>query len=276
MGEGRRTQVMLLDERRLDIVVQPKLTVEELLNIVASHCHLRDPDKHYFGLTFLDDRQQYHWLYRQRCVLDHDFPKKMYLSGVSIILYHMIKFYVHSVSQLAYSPTVELYFLQVQQHISRGYFQVDSKSMFRLSGYAMQAYFGDYVNESVAKNRMKRLPLFPASLLKEYPSLAHCEDKLTEIYKSLFGMSRGAAILNYMSLVEKMENYGMHFYEVKEKSGASVLLGLCSKGLYQFDVNDPAVTRQVRTFSVITGNNWRTYITGIESFRSKFMIQNGM
>lgn len=56
MSEGRRTQVVLLDDRRLDIVVQPKLFVNELLNIVASHCHLKDTDKQYFGLVFYDER----------------------------------------------------------------------------------------------------------------------------------------------------------------------------------------------------------------------------
>lgn len=56
MSEGRRTQVVLLDDRRLDIVVQPRLFVSELLNIVASHCHLKDPDKQYFGLAFFDEK----------------------------------------------------------------------------------------------------------------------------------------------------------------------------------------------------------------------------
>ncbi len=56
MNEGRRTQVVLLDERRLDIIVQPRLQVDELLNIVASHCRLKDPDKQYFGLAFFDEK----------------------------------------------------------------------------------------------------------------------------------------------------------------------------------------------------------------------------
>jgi hypothetical protein len=55
MSEGRRAQINLLDGRKLDIIVQPRLYVEELFNIVASHCDLKDPDKQYFGLVFIDE-----------------------------------------------------------------------------------------------------------------------------------------------------------------------------------------------------------------------------
>ena len=39
--EGRVTQVVLLDDRRLELVVQPRLYAGELLDIVSSHCGLQ-------------------------------------------------------------------------------------------------------------------------------------------------------------------------------------------------------------------------------------------
>ena len=59
-GEGRVTQVVLLDDRRLEMVVQPRLYAGELLDIVASHCGLRE--KEYFGLAVVDDAGHYTWL----------------------------------------------------------------------------------------------------------------------------------------------------------------------------------------------------------------------
>jgi hypothetical protein len=56
MSEGRRAQIVLLDGQRLDILVQPRLFVSELLSIIASHCELRDPDRHYFGIAFVDEQ----------------------------------------------------------------------------------------------------------------------------------------------------------------------------------------------------------------------------
>jgi hypothetical protein len=56
MSEGRRSVVLLLDGRRLDIVIQPRLHCTELAQIVASHCSLRAPDHVYFALNWTDEK----------------------------------------------------------------------------------------------------------------------------------------------------------------------------------------------------------------------------
>ncbi|ELW47061.1 FERM domain-containing protein 4B [Tupaia chinensis] len=74
MTEGRHCQVHLLDDRRLELLVQPKLLARELLDLVASHFNLKE--KEYFGITFVDDTGQQNWLQLDHRVLDHDLPKK--------------------------------------------------------------------------------------------------------------------------------------------------------------------------------------------------------
>ena len=74
LREGRVTQVVLLDDRRLELVVQPRLYAGELLDIVSSHCGLRE--KEYFGLAVVDDAGHYTWLQLDRKVLDHELPRK--------------------------------------------------------------------------------------------------------------------------------------------------------------------------------------------------------
>nr|XP_020140123.1 FERM domain-containing protein 4B-like [Microcebus murinus] len=74
MTEGRHCQVHLLDDRRLELLVQPKLLSRELLDLVASHFNLKE--KEYFGITFTDDSGQQDWLQLDHRVLDHDLPRK--------------------------------------------------------------------------------------------------------------------------------------------------------------------------------------------------------
>jgi hypothetical protein len=52
---GRPAIVCLLDERRININVQPRLHCSELAAIVASHCQLKSDEQVYFGLTYVDD-----------------------------------------------------------------------------------------------------------------------------------------------------------------------------------------------------------------------------
>ncbi|XP_016092132.1 FERM domain-containing protein 4B-like [Sinocyclocheilus grahami] len=53
MTEGRLCQVQLLDDRKLELLVQPKLLSRELLDLVSSHFNLKE--KEYFGFTYMDD-----------------------------------------------------------------------------------------------------------------------------------------------------------------------------------------------------------------------------
>ena len=56
---GRNASIVLLDERRLEMLIQPRLFAGELLDLVASHCALKE--KEYFGLAVVDDNGQYTW-----------------------------------------------------------------------------------------------------------------------------------------------------------------------------------------------------------------------
>lgn len=55
MFDGKRSIIHLLDGQKLDLMIQPRLVVEELLNIIASHVALKDADKQYFGVAYVDD-----------------------------------------------------------------------------------------------------------------------------------------------------------------------------------------------------------------------------
>ena len=52
-------------------------------------------------------------------------------------------------------------------------------------------------------------------------------------------------IFSYMSIVEKLPTYGIHYYEVKNKQGIPWWLGLSFKGIAQFDYNDKRTPRRV-------------------------------
>ncbi|CAG2101826.1 unnamed protein product [Medioppia subpectinata] len=122
--------------------------------------------------------------------------------------------------------------------------QVYADTIFRLSALVLQATYGDYVNDCKARAHLKKQQLIPTYILKELPSLQVCEEKVIEEYKELVGQSRGDAIVKYMSVIEKQPTYGVHFYEIKDKTGIPYWLGLSYKGINQFDHNDRRIPRR--------------------------------
>uniref|UniRef100_A0A3P9AG34 FERM domain-containing protein n=1 Tax=Esox lucius TaxID=8010 RepID=A0A3P9AG34_ESOLU len=234
MTEGRRCQVHLLDDRKLELLVQPKLMAKDLLDLVASHFNLKE--KEYFGISYTDETGHFSWLQLDRRVLEHEFPKK---SG-PIVLYFCVRFYIESISYLKDNATIELFFLNAKSCIYKELIEVESEVVFELASYILQVSHND-----VTRSDLKKLPALPTQALKEHPSLAYCEDRVIEHYKKLSGQSRGQAIVNYMSIVESLPTYGVHYYAVKDKQGIPWWLGLSYKGIFQYDYQDKVKPRKV-------------------------------
>nr|XP_046253163.1 FERM domain-containing protein 4B-like isoform X3 [Scatophagus argus] len=239
MTEGRLCQVQLLDDRKLELLVQPKLLSYELLDLVSSHFNLKE--KEFFGLAFFDDNGQRKWLQMDRRVLEHDFSKK----SQPIALNFLVRFYVENITQLKDIITVELFYLNAKSAVYNEIIEVESENVFKLAANALQEANGDYTSDENTRADLKKLPTLPTKVLKEHPSLAYCEDRVIEYYKQLKGVSRGQAIVQYLTLVESLPTYGVHYYEVKDKQGIPWWLGISYKGIGQYDLQDKLKPRKL-------------------------------
>uniref|UniRef100_A0A3Q2NR24 FERM domain containing 4A n=1 Tax=Fundulus heteroclitus TaxID=8078 RepID=A0A3Q2NR24_FUNHE len=219
MTEGRRCQVHLLDDRKLELLVQPKLMAKDLLDLVASHFNLKE--KEYFGIAYTDETE----------------GVTPYLPNFPSLTF---PFYIESISYLKDNATIELFFLNAKSIIYKELIEVDSEVVFELASYILQVRTDD-----ATRSDLKKLPALPTQALKEHPSLAYCEDRVIEHYKKLSGQSRGQAIVNYMSIVESLPTYGVHYYGVKDKQGIPWWLGLSYKGIFQYDYQDKVKPRKV-------------------------------
>ncbi|XP_070701253.1 FERM domain-containing protein 4B [Pempheris klunzingeri] len=239
MAEGRLCQVLLLDGRKLELLVQPKLQSRELLDLVSSHFNLKE--KEYFGLCFLDDTGQRNWLQLDRKVFDHGFSKT---SG-PLELKFLVRFYIEKITFLKENTTVELFFLNARALVFNETIEVESGHVFQLAAFALQEAKGDYTSAEAARSDLKQLPLLPTRVLREHPSLNYCEDKVIELYKELKGLTRGQAIVQYLALVESLPTYGVHYYAVKDKQDIPWWLGVSYKGIGQYDLQDKLKPRKL-------------------------------
>ena len=266
-AEGRVTQVVLLDDRRLEMLVQPRLYAGELLDIVASHCGLRE--KEYFGLAVVDDAGHYTWLQLDRKVLDHDLPRK----PQTLIVHFLVKFFIESISHLSDNQTVELFYLQARSLIWRGLLEVEADIVFQLAALGLQAAHGDFVDETSTRNLLKKTTLLPSYVLKEQSSHTYCEDQVIEHYKKTVSQSRGQAIVNYMTIVESMPTYGVHYFEVYDKRSSPWWLGLSCKGIAQYKHDDRKLPVRVFQWKQLENLYFRDKKFSIEVHDAKRVVQ---
>ena len=265
--EGRATQIVLLDDRRLELVVQPRLYAGELLDLVASQCGLRE--KEYFGLAVVDDAGHYTWLQLDRKVLDHDLPRK----PQTLTVHFLVKFFIESISHLAENQTVELFYLQARSLIWRGLLEVEADIVFQLASLGLQAGNGDFTDEQTTRGLLKKTTLLPTYVLKEQPSHTYCEDQVIEHYKKTAGQTRGQALVNYMTIVESMPTYGVHYFEVYDKRSSPWWLGLSCKGIAQYKHNDRKVPVRVFQWKQLENLYFRDKKFSIEVHDAKRVVQ---
>uniref|UniRef100_A0A8C8H8R1 FERM domain-containing protein n=1 Tax=Oncorhynchus tshawytscha TaxID=74940 RepID=A0A8C8H8R1_ONCTS len=229
MTEGRLCQVHLLDDRKLELLVQPKLLSRDLLDLVSSHFNLKE--KEYFGLFFIDDTGQSNWLQLDRRVLDHDFTKK---TG-PVELKFLVRFYIEKITFLKENTTVELFFLNAKSSVFNEIIEVESENVFKLAAYALQVNV--FFVES-SRSDLNKLPVLPTRVLREHPSLPI----LTSVQWPLTDIDE---VELYLALVESLPTYGVHYYPVKDKQGLPWWLGVSYKGIGQYDLQDKLKPRKL-------------------------------
>ena len=127
----------------------------------------------YFGLAVVDESGHYTWLQLDRKVLDHDLPRK----PSTLTVHFLVKFFIESMSHLTENKTIELFYLQARSLIFRGALEVEAEIVFQLAALALQAGYGDYVDEATTRSLVKKSPILPSNVLKEHPSMTYCEDQ---------------------------------------------------------------------------------------------------
>nr|XP_002126530.1 uncharacterized protein LOC100175529 isoform X1 [Ciona intestinalis] len=241
MAEGKKCCIYLPNDRKLELSVQSKHLARDLLEIVAAHFKLRE--KEYFGIAYKSDSGHYSWLQADKLLFDHDVVKK---SSSRIDLLFAVKFFVENVKLLKSATTAELYFLYLKSLVYKGHLEVDNNTEFRLAAFVLQTYYGDYKDADTAIRQLRKSSVLSNKVLRDFTCM-ECENAVLKIYKDLKDYSIGKAITSYLTTIETVPTYGVHYFKVKDKGGTTWLLGLSYKGIHQYDVHDKV--NPVKSFS---------------------------
>lgn len=248
----------MLDERRLDLLVQPRLMSCDLLDMVASQVGLHE--KEYFGLSYSDESNHQNWLRLDKRVLDHEFSRYQ----DPVLLVFCVRFFVPNILILKETTTVELFFLQARILVFKGTIHCDSETVFELAALALHAISGDFTSDDTARADLRKLPVLPTRTLKERPSITSCENQVLEYYKKADGQTRGESVIRYLCIFQSLPTYGVHYYEVKDKNNIPWWLGLSPKGIGVYDHGDKIKPRKVFLWSQIENIYFRDRKFSIE------------
>uniref|UniRef100_A0A6I8QWY5 Ezrin n=1 Tax=Xenopus tropicalis TaxID=8364 RepID=A0A6I8QWY5_XENTR len=150
------------------------------------------------------------------------------------------KFYPEDVSEeLIQEITQKLFFLQVKEAILSDEVYCPPETAVLLASYAVQAKFGDYSKETIKSGYLTSERLLPQRVLDQHNlSRDQWEERIEVWHSEHRGMLKEDAMLEYLKIAQDLEMYGINYFEIKNKKGSDLWLGVDALGLNIYEHND--------------------------------------
>jgi hypothetical protein len=168
-------------------------------------------------------------------VTDQDLPKESPLN-----LQFRVKFYPEDVSEeLVQEITQHLFFLQVRQQILDMEIYCPPEATVLLASYAVQAKYGDYDEAVYQPGFLGNERLLPQRVIDQHQmSTEMWEERVISWYSEHRGLLRDEAEMEYLKIAQDLEMYGVNYFQIKNKKGTDLWLGVDALGLNIYEKND--------------------------------------
>uniref|UniRef100_A0A8C9R077 Radixin n=1 Tax=Scleropages formosus TaxID=113540 RepID=A0A8C9R077_SCLFO len=213
-------------DAELEFAIQPNTTGKQLFDQVVKTVGLREV--WFFGLQYVDSKGYSTWLKLNKKVTQQDVKKENPLQ-----FKFRAKFFPEDVSEeLIQEITQRLFFLQVKEAILNDENYCPPETAVLLASYAVQAKYGDYSKEAHKPGYLANDRLLPQRVLEQHKlTKEQWEERIQTWHEEHRGMLREDAMMEYLKIAQDLEMYGVNYFEIKNKKGTELWLGVDALGL---------------------------------------------
>lgn len=220
-------------DAELEFAIQPSTTGKQLFDQVVKTIGLREI--WYFGLQYTDNKGFPTWLKLNKKVLSQDVKKDQTLQ-----FKFRAKFYPEDVAEeIIQDITMRLFYLQVKDGILSDEVYCPPETSVLLASNAMQAKYGDYHAETHRPGCLTADRLLPQRVIGQFKlSPEEWEKRIMGWWGDHRGISREQAMLEYLKIAQDLEMYGVNYFDIRNKKGTELYLGVDALGLNIYERND--------------------------------------
>uniref|UniRef100_A0A8C4IPW7 FERM domain-containing protein n=1 Tax=Dicentrarchus labrax TaxID=13489 RepID=A0A8C4IPW7_DICLA len=212
-------------DAELEFAIQPNTTGKQLFDQVVKTVGLREV--WFFGLQYVDSKGYITWLKLNKKVTQQDVKKENPLQ-----FKFRAKFFPEDVSEeLIQEITQRLFFLQVKEAILNDENYCPPETAVLLGSYAVQAKYGDYNKDVHKPGYLTHDRLLPQRVLEQHKlTKEQWEDRIQTWHEEHRGMLREDSMMEYLKIAQDLEMYGVNYFEIKNKKGTQLWLGVDALG----------------------------------------------
>ncbi|KAM8873216.1 radixin-like isoform 1-T1 [Synchiropus picturatus] len=220
-------------DAELEFAIQPNTTGKQLFDQVVKTVGLREV--WFFGLQYVDSKGYITWLKLNKKVTQQDVKKENPLQ-----FKFRAKFFPEDVSEeLIQEITQRLFFLQVKEAILNDENYCPPETAVLLASYAVQAKYGDYSKDVHKQGYLTHDRLLPQRVLEQHKlTKEQWEERIQTWHEEHKAMLREDSMMEYLKIAQDLEMYGVNYFEIKNKKGTQLWLGVDALGLNIYEHED--------------------------------------
>ncbi|KAM4529756.1 ezrin b isoform 1-T2 [Fundulus diaphanus] len=232
MPKALNVRVTTVDAE-LEFAIQPNTTGKQLFDQVVKTIGVREI--WYFGLQYVDNKGFSNWLRLEKKVSSQDVKKDNPLQ-----FRFRAKFFPEDVSEeLIQEITQKLFFMQVKEGILGDEIYCPPETAVLLASYAVQAKFGDYDKEIHRPGYLVNERMLPQRVMEQHKlSKEQWEERIQVWHEEHSGMLREDGMMEYLKISQDLEMYGVNYFDIKNKKGTELRLGVDALGLNIYEKDD--------------------------------------
>ncbi|KAL3218963.1 hypothetical protein MRX96_031227 [Rhipicephalus microplus] len=211
-------------DAELEFAIQASTTGKQLFDQVVKTIGLREI--WFFGLQYTDNKGYITWLKLNKKVLSQDVKKEN-----PLLFKFRAKFYPEDVAEeLIQEITQRLFYLQVKSVILTDEIYCPPETSVLLASYAVQAKYGNYCPDIHKPGCLANDRLLPQRVMDQH--------KLTKEQWDERITNWDDAMMEYLKIAQDLEMYGVNYFEIKNKKGTDLWLGVDALGLNIYEKDD--------------------------------------
>ncbi|MCJ8736873.1 hypothetical protein PDJAM_G00017310 [Pangasius djambal] len=220
-------------DAELEFAIQSVTTGKQLFEQVVKTVGLREV--WYFGLQYMDNKGYLTWLKLEKKVLSQDVRRETPLQFM-----FRAKYFPEDVdNELIQDITRKLFFLQVKDEILSDSVYCPPETAVLLASYSVQAKYGDFSKETHKSGYLTSERLLPQRVLEQHKlSKDQWEERIQVWHEEHSGMLKEDAMLEYLKIAQDLEMYGVNYFDIKNKKGTELWLGVDALGLNIYEKED--------------------------------------